>query len=552
MSLQSSGKPISTAPVPDQQAGSGLQHWLKGPQAATWCFSLLLAIGCAYQLRGASLRWFYADEWMLLGRFGGTEFVGPLEPHNQHLIALPWLVFRVLFEIFGITTYLPFLLMGVATHAGVVVLLRMVLRRAGVSPWFATLFAAILIAYGPGDTNIILAFQITLTGAVLFGLMQLLIADHAGHSVPRQVGALGAGFAGLLCSGVSLSMVVVVGVALVLKRGWRVAALQTLPLIVTFLAWRVTFPEQQPTDIPTPSLSLLPAWILTPWHAGLAAMGVVLPLIIILAGAAAWGYLITWRGRSWSDALTLDYIPLGFAAGMIAFPMSTFPSRAFMGLDAVTAPRYLYVYLALMIPIIAVGVDRLVSRHRIAVLIAAIPTAAILWNGAHPADPAPRVLGPSAADTNAFVQAPGLDQAPQWLEPDPGLFGHPGVTVEWFRAQRSSANSLDTKGTPSSRAPLVPLMLSLGLSSDMPPGMACAPIGPEGTRVELGPGQEFGFGPRNLGGLVFIAVRPTDAGERPRATYSASWSGATLKNLSSSALDLSVSTDDPDGAVLCR
>ena len=64
----------------------------------------------------------------------------------------------------------------------------------------------------------------------MFGLVQLLLADHEGPIDRRDWLALLAGLAALMCSGVAIAMVLVVGIAMLLRRGWRIALLQTVPL----------------------------------------------------------------------------------------------------------------------------------------------------------------------------------------------------------------------------------------------------------------------------------------------------------------------------------
>ena len=73
--------------------------------------------------------------------------------------------------------------------------------------------------FGAGAENILVAFQITFVGALVFGLTQLLLADHDGPLDRRDWLGLLAGFAGLLCSGVAITMTVVVGLAVLLRRG---------------------------------------------------------------------------------------------------------------------------------------------------------------------------------------------------------------------------------------------------------------------------------------------------------------------------------------------
>ena len=105
------------------------------------------------------------------------------------------------------------------------VLLRVIMRRAGVRPWTATIVASVFVLFGPGR------------GEHRLGVPDRLRRRHhvRAHAArprrPRRAhrhGATGsallAGAASLMCSGVSLVMVIVVGLAVLIRRGWKAAA----------------------------------------------------------------------------------------------------------------------------------------------------------------------------------------------------------------------------------------------------------------------------------------------------------------------------------------
>ena len=82
-------------------------------------------------------------------------------------------MYRVLFNLFGLRSYVPYQCVVVVAHLTTAILLRVVMRRAGVRPWTATIVASVFVLFGPGEENIVWAFQIGFVGAVMFGLMQL-------------------------------------------------------------------------------------------------------------------------------------------------------------------------------------------------------------------------------------------------------------------------------------------------------------------------------------------------------------------------------------------
>ena len=134
-------------------------------------------------------------------------------------------------------TYLPYQALVVAAHLAVAVLLRQLMRRAGVDPWVATIAAAPFIFFGPGDQNIVWAFQIGFTGSIVLRAHPAPPRHPRRPDRPARLAGLGAGLLALMCSGVGVTMAVIVGVATLLLRGWRVAAFHTVPLAAAYGLW---------------------------------------------------------------------------------------------------------------------------------------------------------------------------------------------------------------------------------------------------------------------------------------------------------------------------
>ena len=185
--------------------------------------------------------WFFLDEWDFLTSRSAGNVGALLRPHNQHWVTLPILAWRALWQVFGARSYLPYEALSVLMHVVVAALLRVVMRRAGVAPWVATIAAGAFLFFGTGAQNIMSGFQIAFTGALALGLVQLLLADHEGRLDRRDWFGLGAGVLALMCSGVAVAMVAVVGVAVLMRRGPRLAAFHTLPLVATYGAWYLAY-----------------------------------------------------------------------------------------------------------------------------------------------------------------------------------------------------------------------------------------------------------------------------------------------------------------------
>src|SRR5207237_2668558 len=121
------------------------------------------------------------------------------------------LVDRALWAAVGLRSYLPYVGLAIVLHLGVAALRWLIMRRARVRPWTATVAASAFALFGAGAQDILWAFQIAFTGALLLGLVHLVLADHDGPLDVRAWLGLAPGTAALLGPGGAATMVIVVG-----------------------------------------------------------------------------------------------------------------------------------------------------------------------------------------------------------------------------------------------------------------------------------------------------------------------------------------------------
>ena len=79
-----------------------------------------------------------------------------------------------------VTVEFAFLLPVIAAHLGCVVLIRVICRRAGVTPWTTTLVGVLLAMFGSGFENLVFAIQISYYLTLLAFLAQIVLFDHDG------------------------------------------------------------------------------------------------------------------------------------------------------------------------------------------------------------------------------------------------------------------------------------------------------------------------------------------------------------------------------------
>jgi len=322
--------------------------------------------------------WFTQDDWdFLSARTAGN--VGDLfRAHFQHWTTLPVLVYRLMWALVGMRSYTPYQALIVTSHLVAAALVLVVMRRAGVRPWLATVAAVAFLFFGPGAENILVAFQITFVGSLVFGLTQLVAADHDGPIARRDWLGLLAGFAGLLCSGVAVTMTIIVGFAVLLRRGrrgWRVALFHTAPLGVAYALWSRLAPKgQNAENYRSQSPTQITKFLLVGFEATFARLGHVPGIGVALAIVGVVGLALMFRTRGRRAPLGELAAPIALLAGSAVFLIVTGVARAGQGgllaLATGTGPdrardsRYVYLVAAMVLPALALGADALVRRWR--------------------------------------------------------------------------------------------------------------------------------------------------------------------------------------------
>jgi hypothetical protein len=321
-----------------------------------------LIIGFAVLLYITRKLWFWFDEWEFLTRGIAGRPLALFVPHHEHWSTIPVLVYRGLFNLFGVRTYQPYMAVLLLAHASVAHWLWRLMLRSGADPWVATSSSALFLVLGAAYENILWAFQIGFVGSFAFGLAAVLVVDR-NHTGSRRGTVLTWALlvASLMCSGVGLTMVVVAALTALFGSGVR-AAVTTLSVpTAVFLAWFVTFGHQGVgSDVATlPTLLLLPRFIwlgITSALDGLAGFGGI--------GTVATIAVVAWLIWHRHEAKTH---PVAFAAaiGAVVYYFIVGTGRAALNLGEAAAPRHVYAA-ALLLPVIAWMLSDLVRRDVLA------------------------------------------------------------------------------------------------------------------------------------------------------------------------------------------
>jgi hypothetical protein len=119
--------------IPDVPAGATEPPPVRprpGDRGAEWTF-LAVGVGASvFYLAVGRRLWFFNDEWdFLAGRTIGS-FHSLFASHNGHWVTLPVVVYRVMWWIFGLRSYVPYQVLIVGLHFLAAWLIRRVMVRA--------------------------------------------------------------------------------------------------------------------------------------------------------------------------------------------------------------------------------------------------------------------------------------------------------------------------------------------------------------------------------------------------------------------------------------
>jgi spore maturation protein SpmB len=317
---------------------------------------LSLAAGYAGLLALLRDTWFQGDDFEYLAfRVGPDPRTGIWFPHNEHWSTAPILIWRALYDLFGLTSALPYLAVSLAAHVLVAHLLWRLMRRVGVGAWTGTGLAAAFVVLGAGAENITWAFQLGFMGSVALGLLALLLVVRDGR--PSFVAAVLVALLSLTFSGLSVVLVGMAVLYLVTVRRRRQAVLLAVACGSTYIAWYILAGRigARPAHTATLAerLAEVPSWtwraVTLALEAFFSAPGAGWLLLIGLAIGVA-RHLRLRAARERPLPVAVGGVLVALVGTLSVQVVSLAVQRADLG--APDTSRYVYVVVALVLPLI--------------------------------------------------------------------------------------------------------------------------------------------------------------------------------------------------------
>jgi hypothetical protein len=333
-------------------------HWCTTDEGAKWAFRVVLLLAIPIYFIIGRHQWFTRDDWALvltretIRRNNGWQswlFVA----QDGHWLALPTLIYHVLFELFGLRWYWPYLLTAMASHVGAVLLARAGCRRLHVTEWTTTLVCSMLIVFGSGFDNIVFAIQVCYNLSLIFFLAQLLLVDHDGPIDGRDYLGAVLGVLGMMTSGFGPIFVVGIATLLILRRRWKALAVAVVPQGLVFGWWLLEWYSDNAADKRPGDRALVPLFFVR----GVTATFEAMVAFASLAGVAILGVvaLTLWRGISWPGRRLM----IAWSVTVVVMFLAVGWGRIGFGVVSGGSSRYVHVAAIIIAPAFALAVDQL-------------------------------------------------------------------------------------------------------------------------------------------------------------------------------------------------
>lgn len=306
--------------------------------------------------------WFLLDAWHYVLRRGAVPEAdqGLFEPWGGHWQTVPILLYKLLFAVFGLKTYLPYVLVAVALHLAIAVLSFLILRRVGVTPWVAALATWGLLFFGSGSEAFLWDGPIPLTLGLTLALTALLLCLSSDFGPRSLLAATLLLTVAVMTAATGLIGCVVIGSLAALRRGWRGSVRVAALPVAAFAAWYALVGRKgERIQLHGWDYARVPEFV---WAGMTAAMeglfaipgsGPVLLVTVVAAPFVARGVDERLRRLAW----------VGILGAFTQMTLSSMASLTF-GPGSTEVSRYQYMVVVLLLPGIALLLSVAAGRVR--------------------------------------------------------------------------------------------------------------------------------------------------------------------------------------------
>jgi hypothetical protein len=260
-----------------------------------------MALAAAYIVTLGSKLSFLLDDWGYIVLRRGDDFESWVRPDNEHFVAGPVTIWKLLIATFGIDSMLPFKLVSTALFlVGVWLLYVWVRRRVG--EWVALIGMVALLFCGAAFDDLLWFASITFLGSMAGGLGMLVALDRRDRRGDR-LACLGVTVS-LLFSSLWVAFAAGAAVDIFLRRRERPwlprVFIVAVPALI-YIAWWIGWGHEAESALSLHNVLKSPAWVFDSIAAAIAAL---LGLAVPAEG------ITTPNGLDWGRPLAAVLLPL--------------------------------------------------------------------------------------------------------------------------------------------------------------------------------------------------------------------------------------------------
>lgn len=241
--------------------------------------------GALLLILGAQLT-FFLDDWEILLSRPGVSAESVLNPHNEHIVIAPVLIYKALLATAGLDAQLAFRAVATAVFLISIALVFVWLRRR-IDERLALAGSVVLLFLGAAWEDLLWPFQLGLFGSMAAGMGALVVLDRESRGADR--GACVLLTAGALFSSLGLAFLAAGAVAIwpALRQRLYVVA---VPLVLFSLWWVGWGQHTDASNVSLANIATAPQYAFDGVAASIASvLGLSAPIGADPAGAYGWG-----------------------------------------------------------------------------------------------------------------------------------------------------------------------------------------------------------------------------------------------------------------------
>ena len=305
-------------------------------------FAVIAVCGWAILLWMGRGLTFFSDEWAFIETRSLFDVQTWFAPHNEHWSTVPIVIYRLLMEVVGLRTYVPYLAVLIGLHVAVAAAVFVLLRR-WTGPLAALGGGTLVLFLGSGFENLYWAFQIGFVGTIAAGLWMVWLLDGPAGS-RRAAAVVGLLVVSLATSGLALVFLGIAAILMLMRPDWRRFAPGLLVPLLVYAAWYVLVGNAGLAADRDP-LSLERV-LQAPWFVaeglenavgaitgvGSVLAGIVVVLLLLgLLDAVVRGHRVPAPTIALSAGLVLEYALIALTRAGVTFGQSDYTRYTYLG-----------------------------------------------------------------------------------------------------------------------------------------------------------------------------------------------------------------------------